>query len=126
MVQQQVGFQEHLKAIANAEDQLLIVAKLAERLGHMMQHGVAQYAACGNVIAIAKTAGYAENLILVDQLRLLEQSIDMYPIGRSSGLLEGEGGLLVTVSARCPQDDNAWCHGISDLGISDFGFTEAM
>ena len=71
---EQAALDEHLKAVADAEDQLAGVAKRGERVGQVMPQLVAEDAARGQVVAVAEPAGEAEDLELVGQLRRLRAS----------------------------------------------------
>ncbi len=66
----------------------------------MMLHLVAQNSAGRNVVAVAEAARHAQDLKLGRLPRIVEQPIDMDPLGPRAGQLEGMRRLEVAVSAR--------------------------
>jgi hypothetical protein len=60
---QQVGLDQHLKAVANADHRLLGVDELAQRLAQVVGDLVGEDLASGNVVAVAEPAGDGEDLV---------------------------------------------------------------
>ena len=76
-----------------------------------MANLISQNSAGGHVVAVTESAGDAEDLIVGQQYRPVEQTIDVEPIGATAGTLEREDGFAVAVRARCTQDqDSRLCH----------------
>ena len=108
LMQQQGGLQEHLKAIADAEDQAAAVAKAFQRIGEERAQLQGEDPAAGNIVAIRKPARNAEDLILLQQGWFGGQRCDMHPSGDRSGPLECKRCLVVTVGAWGPEDQGSW------------------
>ena len=55
-----------------------------------------------------KTAGNDEDLIPVQECRLLAQPVDVDALGCAAGLLKCELGFDITIGSRCSQDKDSW------------------
>ena len=97
--EQQVGLDQDLEAVADAEDQLAGVAERLQCVGQMMADLVAEDAAGGDVVAVAEAAGEAEDLEVGEFLRSFENAVDVEPLRRAAGQLEGVRSLFVAIGA---------------------------
>ena len=66
---EQPGLEQHLEAVADAEDQLLGVAELAEGVAEEVRELVGEDLAGGDVVAVGEAAGDDEDLVLLQQRR---------------------------------------------------------
>ena len=122
-VQQHARLDQHLKAVADAQDQLAGGLELGQRVGQVVLDLVAQDPAGRHVVAVAEPAGHAEDLEPVEQRRVLQQPVDVQQLGLAAGLLEGEGGFLVAVGARGTQDQDV---GVGHTAIRGSGLRQIV
>ena len=80
--------------------------KSLDGVGEVVADLVGQDAAGSHVVAIAESAGHAENLELVGQIGLFQQPVDVDVPGLGPRLLEGGGGLFVAVGAGGAEDED--------------------
>ena len=106
--EQQAGLQEHLEAVADAEDQTAAVAELCQGVGKPRLQFDRENPPAGDVVAVGEPARDAEDLEVVGKRRLLCQGMHVHPAGDRAGPLEGVRRFMVTVGARCPQDHRPW------------------
>jgi hypothetical protein len=59
-----------------------------------------------NIIAIAETAGNTQDLVVIQQCGLFDQTKQMNPIGPAPTRIEGECRFDVTIRSRSTQDTN--------------------
>src|SRR5262249_22291653 len=59
---QQIGLHKYLESIADANDRLAALEKLADRLAQVMGDLIGKYATRGDVVAVAEASGDRENL----------------------------------------------------------------
>ena len=102
--QDQSRFEQRLKAVADAEDELFLGAKLMHDVAEKHAELIGEDLARGDVVAVGEAARDDEHLKLVQQLRAFAQAVDVDALGRGAGLDERELGLAVAVGARRPQD----------------------
>ncbi len=107
-LQEQPGPEKCLKAIADAEDELVAVAERAEGVVEKHPQLVGQNLSAGHIVAVREAAGDYQDLVLVEQPRVFAQAVDVDPFGGGAGLLEGELRFSVAVGAGCSEDQNAW------------------
>src|SRR5262245_52332270 len=105
--QDQPGPQESLEAVANAEDELVGVTKLAEGIPEEMAELVAEDLARGHIVAVSETSGNDEDLVAQELAGLLAQAVDVDAFGGSAGLLEGELGFQVAVGTGTTKDEDS-------------------
>ena len=86
--QQQPGFHEDLKAIADPQDQLAGLLEFTHRAGQMLPDLTPQDAAGPQVVPIAEPAGQAENLKIAHHQRRLQQPVDVQSLASRAGPLE--------------------------------------
>ena len=96
---EQPHLDQHLKAVADAEDKRAVVDGLAESFEQVAFHAVGEDAAGRNVIPITEPAGQRDNVSQEQPIRLAYQGIDMDQLRRTACLLEGEGQLTVAIRA---------------------------
>ena len=96
---EQAGFEQYLEAVADADDQLLGVAKLAEGVAEKGGQFNGQDLAGGNIVAVGEPAGDRQDVEFAEQLRVLAEAPDVNALGPSTGALESELRLLVAVRA---------------------------
>ena len=65
--QEQPRLQHRLEAVADAEDQLLVVAELAKGVGEEVLHVEGLHLARGHVVAVGEAAGEDEDLVVAEQ-----------------------------------------------------------
>ena len=118
---EQAALDEHLEAVADAEDQLAGVAERGERVGQVMAELVGEDAARGHVVAVAEPAGDAEDLVLVGELRASSQRL-RWTMSAAPPALEGERGFAVAVGAGSTEDKDAGGHGgrVEGSGVQEF------
>ena len=78
---QEVRLQQHLKTVANSQDEFARIAEFGERIGQMMLHLISEDAPSGNVVAVTEAAGNAHNLKVAQPLRLFAAR-GLYAIAR--------------------------------------------
>ncbi len=103
-LQQNARFDQHLEAVADAQDQFAVGLEAGHFRAEVVLEVVAQDAAGGHVVAVAEAAGDAEDLELPETYGLAEQRVDVQRLGCSAGLPEGEGGFLIAIGARGSQN----------------------
>jgi len=62
----------------------------------------------GDVVAVAEAAREHEDLVVLEQFRVLAEAVDVEAVGPSTCELEGELGLEVAVGARRAEDQDLW------------------
>ena len=77
---------------------------VGERVGQVMLNLVAEDAAGRDVVAVAESAGDAQDLKVGHATRLFEHAIDVPPLGHAAGQLEGVRSFPVAIRARCSQN----------------------
>ena len=87
-----------------------------------MEHLVAEDSAGAQVVAVAESAGDAEDLELLEERGLFQQPVDVQGFGLRAGLLEGEGGFGVAVGAGGAEDQDVGRGHRRDLGLEISGF----
>ena len=98
---QQAGFEDHLEAIADAEDQLLLVAERANFVGEEGHQLVCEDLAGRDVVAVTEPAGDAENLVIVEARSAFSaQAIDVDKLGLGALALKSELRFAIAVGAR--------------------------
>lgn len=107
---EQPALDEHLKAVADAEDQLAGVAKRGERIGEMVLELVAVNAPGRKIVAVAEPARQAEDLVVVSEPRRLEPTIEMHDLSRGAGALERIGAFRVAIRTGSTKHKNARGH----------------
>jgi hypothetical protein len=106
--QEQTGLEEDLETVADAENQLLLVAEAAEGVlqeGHELGR---QDLAGGDVVAVGEAARDGEDLVAVEQRRLFAEAVDVDSLSLCARLFEGEKCFLVTVCAGGAEDQGSW------------------
>ena len=110
---QQVCFDQHLKAIADADDRLAGRDEIEQTLTQMMGNLIGENSPGGDVVAVAESARDGEGLVILQLGGRFEQSIDVQAFSGEAGGLEGEGGFAIAIGAGCANDQGAWEHGDS-------------
>ena len=100
--------EQHLKAVADAEDEAAFISKLHEGIGQASCQFQRKDAAAGDVIAVGKAAGDAQDLEVIGDRRLLGKSPHVDAAADRTGSLEGVCRLVIAVGAGGPQDHCAW------------------
>ena len=72
----------------------------------MVEHLVAEDSAGAQVVAVAESAGNAEDLELLEERGLFQKPVDVQGFGLCAGLLEGEGRFGVAVGAGGAKDQD--------------------
>ena len=106
--QQQARLQEHLKAVADAEDEPATVAELCQALSEPRLQFEREDSPTGDVVAVGESARDAEDLKVVGKRWLLCQRVHVHAAGDRAGPLESMRRFVVAVGARCPQDYCPW------------------
>ena len=106
--EQEARLQEHLKAVADAEDEAAAIAKCREAVGEPRPQFQRKDPSAGDVVAVGEAAGDAEDLKVVGERRLPRQGMNVHAAGDRAGPLEGMCRFVVAVGARCPQDQRPW------------------
>src|SRR5262249_958586 len=107
---EQAGLEQGLKAVADAQDELVGVAKAAQGVAEEVGELVGEDLAGRDVVAVGEASRYDKDLVAVEQGRPFGQAVDVSAVGASADLLEGELGLGVAVGAGSAEDKNA-CRG---------------
>ena len=89
-----------LEAVADAEDQLLVVAELAEGVGEEVLHVDGQDLPRGHVVAVGEAAGEDEDLVVAEEPRVVAEGVDVDAVAAAAGQLEG--GLRPRGRSWCP------------------------
>ena len=83
------------------------VAELPQGVAEEVAELVGEDLAGRHVVAVGEAAGNDEDLIAMQQGRLLAEAVDVDALGDGAGSLEGELGLAVAVGAGRAQDQDA-------------------
>src|SRR5262245_3319969 len=109
----QPRLEQHLKAVADAENQPFPVAKFAQLLAEEMLELIGENLAGRHVVAIRESAGYDEDLIALQQLWVFAQAVDVETFGQPAGLCKRELRFFVAIGAGGTKDQDARLgHGI--------------
>src|SRR5262249_51884215 len=92
------------EAVADAEDELLLVAEPAERVAEEVLELKGEHLSRRHVVAVAEAAGHDEDLEVAELSRVLAEGVHMDPLRDRAGQLEGGDGLAVAVGAGCSED----------------------
>jgi hypothetical protein len=104
--QEHARLDEHLKAVADPEDQFAGGLELGQLGGEVMLHLHGEDPPGRHVVAKTESARDAENLEAGQQTRLVQQPIDVLRGRLRPGFLEGVGGLHVAVRAGGSQNQD--------------------
>jgi hypothetical protein len=107
---EQAGFDQDLKAIADADDRLAILDELTQGVGEVVNKLVGKDPAGGDVVAVAEAAGDGQELETVELLWVGEEGIEVKALGDGAGELERVGGFQVAVGAGGSEDQRAGLH----------------
>ncbi len=107
VVEQDSRLDQHLKAVADAEDQFARRFEIAHRVGQVMANQIGKDSAGGDVVAEAESTRDAENLILTIETWLFEQAVDVQRVGASAGEREGVRSFSIAVGAGSTEDEDA-------------------
>ena len=122
VVQENARLDDHLKPVADAQDQFAGGLEVGQAAGQVMPHLHGEDLPGGHVVAEAEPAGDAEDLEPIEHGRRLQQAVDVERLGRGAGRFEGEGRFLVAVRAGGSEDEDVGMgHEEGGGGLEDFG-----
>ncbi len=90
---------EDLKAIADAQHRPSLVDEAAQLCIEMDRQIFCQQRPCSQIVAIGKTAGYHQEMIIQQGLRVLDELIDMDKVRIETNEATGLGRFTITVDA---------------------------
>ena len=99
----QSGLHQRLKSIADSDDKLAVPDPLPQRIAQMAQQLIGQNFAAGDVIAIRKTAGNGENLVIRQLPGVRRQTVDVQRHNLGAGFLKGQRQFPIAVGSRAAQ-----------------------
>ena len=83
---EQTGLEDGLEAIANAQDELFLVAEDAELLAQKDTELVGEDLAGGHVVAVGEAAGNDQDLVIVKQGGLIAEAVNVQAVGLGTGV----------------------------------------
>lgn len=101
----QARFDQHLKAVADAEDQLVLHAELAYGVSEEVLEFRGEDFSGTNIVPIAESAGKHQDLEIAQKLGRFAEAVNVKSLDVGSCCFEGEDGLRIAVGARGPQDE---------------------
>src|SRR5262249_8799657 len=75
------GLEQNLKAVTDAEDELLVVAEATQRVAEETGQLVGEDLAGGDVVAVGEPARDGEDLVAVQQGGVLTKAVDVEAVG---------------------------------------------
>ena len=106
VVQEDAGLDDHLKTVADTQDQFAGRLEVGQTAGQVMPHLHGKNLPGGYVVAETESAGNAENLKPIEHGRRLQEAIDMERLGRRAGRFKSEGRFQVAVGAWGSEDED--------------------
>ena len=104
---EQIGFHQHLKAIADSDDRLAGGDEIVKCIVQMMCDLIGEDSPGRDVVAVTESAGDGEELKIFEQFRIGQQAIHMNRFGRCTGQLKCVGGFAVTIRAGGSKDQSS-------------------
>lgn len=101
---EQSGFEDGLEAVADSQHQFISGEELSDGVIQLSAELPGEDDAGAEVIAVAETAGDAEDLKFGESGRVFQQSVEMQPFGLCPGQFESPGCFDVAVGAGCAED----------------------
>jgi hypothetical protein len=75
-----------------------------DQIAEVMLQSVRQDLARGDVVAVAEPTGETEDLVPSPQRRVLDQTVDVHPLGDRPGPLEGMGRFVIAIRSGGAKD----------------------
>ena len=102
--QNQPGLEQHLKAVAHAEDQLFLIAEGPQHVPQEMRQLAGEDLARGHVVAIGEAARDDEDLKIMQEPGIFPQTIDVDALRQPARQFEGELRFDVAIGTGGTQD----------------------
>ena len=112
---QNARLEQRLKTVADSQHEFVRREKPLDGIAQMTAKLTGENNARSDVVAVTEATGYAEDLVLIEQLGLFDQPEEMDAIGATATHVERVRGLHVTVRAGSTQYTHS---GSSQLGSS--------
>ena len=97
---EQSGFNQCLKAIADTENQLSVISELPQFIQQVMLDLQRQHLSGADIVTVAEPAGDAEDVMVMHLPGIGNERIDMHDLGARTGQLKRVSRILVAVCAR--------------------------
>lgn len=113
---------ENLEAVADAEQKSAAIDEGAERVAEMVRELAAEDFPTGDVVAVTEAAGDGEDLIIVEEARIFNETVDVDALGQRTGHAPRVRGFFVAVDAGGAEDEsvNSRHEGsVSEMGKSE-------
>ena len=102
---QEAGLEHRLEAVADAEDELLVVAELAEGVGEEVLHVDRLHLPGPHVVAVGEAAGQDEDLVVAQEPGVVAEGVEVDAVAAAADHLEGLLHLVIAVGSRGTQDE---------------------
>lgn len=123
-----------MEAVAEPEDCAAAIDEFTEGIAEVLNELVGEDLSAGDVIAVTEPAGNGQDLIIGEEPRALDKTINVCGIGECTGLLPGVSGLFIAIDSRGAKHEDADVaahgksvadsggEGMSGRGICDLWF----
>ena len=108
---EQVGFDQDLKAVADADHGFAGGDKFLQFVAQMVRDLIGEDFSGGDVVAVTEAAGNSEDMEIVKKCRSFQKAIDVDGVDVCAGLLKSMGGFAIAVGAGGAQQQGAGLHG---------------
>src|SRR5439155_12345823 len=98
------GFDEDLKAVADANDGFAGFDEAMQRLGEVLGDLIGEDSAGGDVVAIGEPAGDGEELKIAEQRGIFKNTVEMNALRGGAGELESVRGFDVAIGSGGAKD----------------------
>ena len=98
---EETGLDEDLESVADAQHEFTGIAEFLQLVRQIVEQLAGKNASGGNIVAVAESAGEAEDLKFLEERRIFEKSVHVDPFRRRACFFKGVSGFQITVRARC-------------------------